>query len=112
MAEGGEEFVRLREYFADRERNNARLSNLEMEQATLRTALMHMPEKFDKLVDKIDSLRKPESDTQLSLVLHRAMDLFERGNKTATPSFVTAAAMIAAAIGGGWLAHFLAGTIK
>jgi predicted nuclease with TOPRIM domain len=114
VADGGgdAEYVRLREYYADRERANARMSDVELEQAKIRASLMHLPDKIEKLADKIDGLRKPESDLSAASAIHRIVDTFERGRSPSSPSVVTLAAMLGCTVVGGWVVHFVAEFVK
>ena len=84
---GGGQYVTYREHIAAKEEAQKRQSALEMEVATLRAALMHVPEDLRKLTEAVQSLAAglakpaPAQSTELThtlLAVQRTLDALSK----------------------------------
>lgn len=84
---GGGQYVTYREHIAAKEEAQKRQAALEMEVATLRAALMHVPEDLRKLTEAVQSLGSkltppaPQNDQAL-LAIQRTLDVLSKQQTT------------------------------
>lgn len=82
---GRGEYVTYREHMTAKEEAQKRFAALELQQATMHAALMHIPEKLDKLTEAVAAMgNKPaqaQSDTtltQAAAAMHRAAEAMSK----------------------------------
>ena len=87
---GGGQYVTYREHIAAKEEAQKRQQALEMEVATLRAALMHVPEDLRKLTEAVQSLGSkltipPPQNDQALLAIQRTLDVLSKQQPPPTP---------------------------
>lgn len=88
LGAGGGQYVTYREHIAAKEEAQKRQSALEMEVATLRAALMHVPEDLRKLTDAVQTLASRlstptnASSDQALLAIQRTLDVISKQQTT------------------------------
>lgn len=88
LGAGGGQYVTYREHIAAKEEAQKRQSALEMEVATLRAALMHVPEDLRKLTDAVQTLASrlsaptSASSDQALLAIQRTLDVISKQQTT------------------------------
>lgn len=80
---GAGQYVTYREHIAAKEEAQKRQAALEMEVATLRAALMHVPEDLRKLTEAVQSLGSKlttpaSADNQTLLAIQRTLDVLSK----------------------------------
>jgi len=79
---GGGQYVTYREHIAAKEEAQKRQAALEMDVATLRAALMHVPEDLRKLTDAVQALATklttPQGADQTLLAIQRTLDVLSK----------------------------------
>ncbi len=87
---GAGQYVTYREHIATKEEAQKRQAALEMEVATLRAALMHVPEDLRKLTDAVQALGSklsaPAQPDHMALQVMRLIEAMERDRNKPTPA--------------------------